>query len=137
MRQKAARVNNVLAWIVFLGTNVLIFLIALSVFGAAPASVHAMGGIIVWLVAWLLVITAVIARASKLNVGLSILVLLLIFPVQGIFAHGEFPSRVINALHAANGLTIMWLSFWLAVGSAKAKFAVPEEEMVVATAAGD
>ena len=134
MRAIAAKANNILSWIMFLGANVAIFLIALSVFGAAPREVHAAGGLLIWLISLLNLIAALIARTSWLNVGISLLTALLIMPVQGILVHTEFPFPAINALHAANGLAILYLSYFLANGRAKATFEAPESAPAAAPA---
>lgn len=124
MRVVFARTHNVLAWLVFVGANLAIVLIALNVFGVASTEVHAWGGRVLMLLALLLVVAALISRTSRLTVGFSIVVFLLLMPVQGVLAYTDFPSPVINALHAVSGLTILWMSYSLAYGRARAT--VPE-----------
>jgi hypothetical protein len=132
MREVAAKINNFLAWIIFLGTNLQFVLIALSVFGAASSDIHAAGGFFVWLIAILAFIAALVARASRLNIGLSFLTALLIMPVQGMLVHTEFSIQAVHALHAVNGLAILYLSYMLANGRARATF---EEPRAIATTA--
>jgi hypothetical protein len=135
MRAIAAKVNNILSWIMFIGVNIAFFLIALSVFGAAQSQVHAAGGFLIWLVSLLNLIAALIARTSWLNVGVTFLTAALIMPVQGILVHTEFPFPAINALHAVNGLAILYLSYMLANGRAKATFKAPETASAATPAA--
>ena len=116
MRKTFARIHNGLAWALFIGCNLAFFLIALSVFGAASPEVHAWGGRILWFISLAMVIAVLLARPSGATIGMTILVCLLIFPGQGIFAYMDFGSRFVNALHAVNGLSIMWLSLALARG---------------------
>jgi hypothetical protein len=132
MRETAAKINTILSWAVFLGTNLQFVLIALSVFGAASSQTHAAGGFFVWLIAILALIAALVARANRLNMAVSFLTALLIMPVQGILVHTEFSIPAIHALHAVNGLAILYLSYMLANGRARATF---EEPATLSTAA--
>lgn len=119
MRSFAAKAHNVLSWGMLLGANIVIVLIGLTVFAGMPADAHRGGGFLVGIMALLAVIFSLIARSSARNIWVSILTLVL-FVLQPLFAYGEFPIRAMNALHVANGLTIMWLSYALAVGKARA-----------------
>jgi hypothetical protein len=133
MRQFFARTHNVLSWFVFVGANLAIVLIAMTVFGAVSSEVHAWGGRALMLLALLLLIAALISRTSRLTVGFSVGVFLLLMPVQGLLAYTQFPSPMINALHAVSGLTILWMSYSLAHGRARAT--VPEEKTEISAEA--
>lgn len=134
MRETAAKINTMLSWAVFIGTNLQFVLIALSVFGAASSQIHAAGGFFVWLIAILALFAALVARANRLNMALSFLTALLIMPVQGILVHSEFAIPAIHALHAVNGLAILYLSYMLANGRARATFDVPAAAPLPTTA---
>jgi len=134
MKATAARINTFLAWLIFAGANLQIFLIALSVFGAASSEVHAWSGRVLMLFGLLAAIAAVVARCSRLNIGLSILVMLLLFPVQGIFAYLEFPLPAVNALHAVTGLAILYGSYSLAHGRARATLPAAQDARQMAAA---
>ena len=119
MKPLFARINTVLAWVVFLGGVSLFYLIALTVFGGADASLHARVGVILFLVSLVLGIAALISRSSRLNLILSISVPLLFF-VQGLLVHLPPLPPAVRALHALNGLAIMIICYLLANGRAKA-----------------
>ena len=132
MREIAAKINIALAWVLFAGANLAIVLIALSVFGAASREVHRMSGAMLGLITLLLVISALAARANRLNVGVSLLVFVLFF-FQPFFAYSEFSIPALHALHAVNGLAIMYLGYMLANGRARATFEAPEAALTQAT----
>lgn len=134
MREIAARTNTFLAWLIFAGANIQFFLIALSVFGAASSEVHAWGGRALMLVGILAVVAALLARSSRLNIGATILMALLLFPGQGILAYLEFPLPWLNALHAVSGLAILYLAYSLANGRARATLPAAQPERQAATA---
>ena len=119
MKQIAARIHNGLAWLIFLSSHLAIFLIALSVFGAAAPDVHGAFGRLMWLMALLMFLVSLVCRHSWRNVGFSFLVFFLLF-MQGIFVYmPTFPS-VVRAFHGLNGLAIMWLAYGLARGRVRA-----------------
>lgn len=134
MRNSAARTNTFLAWLIFAGANIQFFLIALSVFGAASSEVHAWGGRVLMLFGMLAVVAALLARSSTLNIGATVLMALLLFPGQGIFAYLEFPVPGLNALHAVSGLSIMYLAYSLANGRARAALPDPQPRRDALTA---
>ena len=119
MKPLFARINTVLAWVIFLGCAVLIYLIALSYFGGADATLHGSVGRILFLVSLLLTVTALISRSSRWNVALSILIPLMFF-AQGMFIYLPPLPPAGRALHALNGLTIMVFCYLLANGRARA-----------------
>ncbi len=135
MRQTFASIHTILAWLVFAGANIEFILIGMSVFGVASTEVHAWGGRVLILLALLLVIAALLSRTSGLTVGLSLLVLMLLMPGQGILAYTDFPTRALNALHALNGLLILWTAYALAHGRARATMPAEEQAAAAVTVA--
>jgi hypothetical protein len=135
MRQTSARIHNILAWALFVGANVAFFLIGLAVFGVARTEVHAWGGRTLQALAILLVIAALLSRTSRLTVVLSVVVFLQLMPLQAILAYSHFPTRMLNALHAANGIAILWVSYALAFGRARARVPVAEPKVVPSSVA--
>jgi len=125
MKRAFARIHNGLAWLLFAGSITQFFLIALTVFGAAGADVHANGGRLLMLVALLSLIVALIIRTSNANVLTSLAVFLLLFPGQGFLAYSDISGEA-RALHAVTGLLILGLAYAMANGFAKA--VVPEVE---------
>ncbi len=119
MRQMFARVHTVLAWIILVGCIGLIYLIALSVFGGGSAATHGAFGRYLFLASLVMLIVSLVARSSRLNVGLSTLVPLLFF-LQGMFVHLPLLPPAARALHALNGLIIMGACYLLAHGRARA-----------------
>jgi hypothetical protein len=108
----------------FAGCILQIYLIARYVFGSGDRDTHAFGGFILMFIALLSLIVALIIRANKWNVILSLAVLLLLYPVQGLLAYSDIDGAF-RALHGVNGILIMGLSYILANGFAKA--VVPEK----------
>ena len=137
MRQKSARIHNVLAWWVFVGAILQILLISQNVFGAIARDWHWVNGNLLYLVALLMVVTSLITRSSRANVILTVALFLLLFPVQAILAQGDLP-RWIKGLHGLNGMLIMFLARNLARGRARAT--LPEQRrqtVALASAATD
>jgi hypothetical protein len=119
MRQIAARIHMGLAWLIFLGCCLALYLIAVSVFGGGSAETHGAFGRVLFLVSLVMLIASLVCRSSKLNVGLSVLVPILFF-VQGIFVYLPPLPPTGRALHALNGLAIMGICYVLAHGRARA-----------------
>jgi hypothetical protein len=120
MKSKLARIHNILAWTIFAGCFVQIYLIALYVFKAVlTPELHAATGFLLALVALLSLIVALIIRVNKWNIILSLVVFLLLFPVQGILAYSDV-GGAIRALHGLTGMLILSFSYILANGFAKA-----------------
>lgn len=119
MKPLFARINTILAWVIFLGCAVLIYLIALSYFGGVDATLHGSVGRILFLVSLLLAVTSLISRSSRLNVVLSIQIPFMFF-AQGMFIYLPPLPPAGRALHALNGLTFMAFCYLLANGRAKA-----------------
>ena len=120
MKSKLARIHNILAWTIFAGCFVQIYLIALYVFKAVlTPELHVATGFLLALVALLSLIVALIIRVNKWNVILSLVVFLLLFPIQGILAYSDVGGSI-QALHGLNGMLILIFSYMLANGFAKA-----------------
>jgi hypothetical protein len=119
MRQLFARLHTALAWVIFLGGVVAIYLIAQSVFGGGSPANHGAFGRILFLVSLALLIAALVCRSSRLNIGLSLLVPVLLF-VQGVFVYLPAFGPAVRALHGVNGLVIMGICYVLAAGRARA-----------------
>ena len=137
MKNFLARMHNFLAWLIVAGCFMQIYLISRYVFGAGDSETHAIGGFLLMIVALLALIVALIIRVNKWNVILSLTVLLLLFPVQGILANSEIDGAF-RALHGVNGMLILTFSYILANGFAKAVVpkATTEETEQRAQAAG-
>lgn len=119
MKVLFARIHTALAWLIFLGGCVLLYLIALTVFGGGSSENHGAFGRILFLVSLAMLIASLVCRSSRLNVGLSVLVPILFF-VQGIFIYMPPLTPAVRALHAVNGFAIMTICYSLANGRARA-----------------
>lgn len=119
MRQIFARIHTALAWVIFLGGFAAIYLIAQSVFGGGSPANHGAFGRILFLISLALLIASLVGRSSRLNIGLSLLVPVLLF-AQGLFVYVPAFGPAVRALHGVNGLVIMGLCYMLAAGRARA-----------------
>jgi len=135
MRQIAGRIHIGLAWLLFLGCCLALYLIAVSVFGGGSTQNHGAFGRILFLVSLVMLIASLVCRSSKLNVGLSVLVPVLFF-VQGMFVYMPPLTPTIRALHALNGLAIMGICYTLAHGRARATV-TSKQSSVTSYQAGD
>jgi hypothetical protein len=123
MKSTIARVHTVLAWLAVLGSIVQFFMIALFIFNRVNLEVHATTGRVLEGVAALMLIAALIIRTSRRTTWYSVAVFLLLVPIQGILAYVDLPG-FLNALHAVTGTLILWLSYLLAAGNARATIPV-------------
>lgn len=130
MRQIAARIHMGLAWLIFLGGFVALYLIGVSVFGGGEATTHGAFGRILFVVSLVMLIVSLLCHSSKLNVGLSVLVPVMLF-MQGMFVYIPAFTPAIRALHVLNGLAIMGICYSLANGRARA--VVSSKEPAVST----
>jgi hypothetical protein len=135
MRKIFARIHNVLAWLIFAGCILQIFLISLAYFGAIEVSNHAFSGFLISVLALFMFISSLIVRSSGLNVILSLVVLLLLIPVQGLLAYSDELPNAVQGLHGLNGMLIMGLSYSLATSKIKATN-YEENKVVAAEAVG-
>lgn len=134
MKVTFARIHNILAWLAVLGCIVQFFMIGLMVFNHVSLEMHANTGRVLEGVAFFMLIDALIIRTSRRTTWYSVAVFLLLVPVQGILAYMDLPG-FLNALHAVNGTLILWLSYSLAAGSARAT--VPTGAVLIRTASTD
>jgi hypothetical protein len=134
MKPLFARIHTVLAWLIFLGCALLIYLIALAYFGGVSASMHGEVGRILFVLSLLMLIASLICRSSRLNIILSSQIPLMLF-AQGMFIHMPSLPPIARALHALNGLTIMVFCYLLANGRARATVENPSS--AAAGLAGD
>jgi hypothetical protein len=119
MKATLARVHTWLAWLAVLGCVVQFYMIAMSIFNSLSLTEHGNTGRIITVVAALMLIIALIIRSSRRTTWYSVAVLLLLFPIQGVFIYLDLPG-ILKSLHAVTGLLILWLSYSLAAGSARA-----------------
>jgi hypothetical protein len=119
MKTTLARIHTGLAWLVVIGSVVQFFMIGMVIFNSTPIDQHGSSGRILSGVAFLMMIVAIIIRTSRRTTWTSIAVVLLLFPVQGIFVYLDLPG-FLSALHAVTGIAILGLAYSLAAGRAKA-----------------
>ena len=100
MKPLFARINTILAWVIFLGCALLIYLIALSYFGGADVSLHGSVGRILFLLSILLAVTPLVSRSNRLNVAMSIQIPFMFF-AQGMFTYLPPLPPAGRALHAS------------------------------------
>lgn len=122
MRQIAARIHTGLAWLIFLGGFVALYLVGVSVFAGESAATHGAFGRILFLISLALLLFSLLCHSSRLNVGFSVLVPVMFF-MQGMFVYIPAFSPAIRALHVLNGLAIMGICYSLANGRARAVIA--------------
>ncbi len=133
MKGALSRIHNILAWLAVIGSVVQFFMIAMMVFAGVSLEAHANTGRILEGVAALMLVVALIIRTSRRTTWYSVAVFLLLFPIQGLLAYLEMPG-FLKALHAVTGTLILWLSYSMAAGSARA---VAVAEPVLKTASAD
>jgi hypothetical protein len=64
--------------------------------------------------ALVMLITALTGKLGGRQIGLSLLLLLLLFPGQGLLVHADFVPAVARALHPVFGISVMFLGRYLA-----------------------
>lgn len=134
MRPFFARLHSVLAWLIFLGCALLLYLIALAFFSGQSAATHGAVGRILFILSLLMLIASLVCRSGRLNIDLSILVPVLLF-AQGMFVYIPSLPPAGRAIHALNGLMIMGISYLLAHGRARAT--LESDRSTVVGLAGD
>jgi hypothetical protein len=134
MRRTLARIHNGLAWLIFAGSILQIFLISLAYFRAIETDTHGFSGFLIAFLALLMFISSLVVRSSVLNVLLSLVVFLLLFPVQGILAYESGLPNAVQGLHGLTGMLIMGLSYALAAGKVKATNYQETKEVAAAAA---
>jgi hypothetical protein len=98
------------AWIFVAGTVVQVFLAGLGVFRSpTDFEVHRNFGYALGLLSLVLLILAIAVRASRLQVGLAVL-LLVLFALQSVLVGVRTTTPEIAALHPLNGFAIVLTS---------------------------
>lgn len=120
MKTLFARFHNVLAWSIFIGCFGQLYLIGLAVFGGTSSNTHAEFGRVLIVASLVMLLAAVASRSSRLTIGLSALMPVLLL-MQGVFAYVPNLPPIVRALHALNGLVIMGACYLLANGRARAE----------------
>ena len=132
MKTTLARIHNGLAWLAVLGSVVQFFMIALMIFSGVSLEMHATTGRVLQGVAALMLIAALVIRTSPRTTWYSVAAFLLLVPIQGVLAYMDLPG-FLKASHALTGTLILWLSYQMAAGNAKA-VAAPEAQFKPASA---
>lgn len=113
MNNRSVKIHSFLGNFVFYWGFVQFALIGLTFFGAAPSVNHAYGGILLTIVALVMLITAITGKMGGRQIGLSLLLLLLLLPVQGLLIHLEGMPPLLRALHPVVGIAVMFLGRYL------------------------
>jgi hypothetical protein len=111
---RSAKIHRWLGNFVFYWGFVQVALIGLAFFGAASSELHAYGGVLLSVAALIMLITAIIGKLGGSQIGLSLLMLLLLFPGQGFLIHMEGLAPAVRALHPMIGIAVMFLGRYLA-----------------------
>src|SRR3972149_2730860 len=93
---------------VFMWGFVQIILIGAAYFGAVPPFYHAMGGLLLMVVALVMFILSLVGKMGGRIIGLS-LVMLVLLAGQGFFVRTEGLQAIVRALHPVFGIGIMFL----------------------------
>jgi hypothetical protein len=103
---------------VFMWGFVQIILIGAAYFGAVPPFYHAMGGLLLMVVALVMFILSLVGKMGGRIIGLSLLMLVLLAG-QGFFVRTEGLQAIVRALHPVFGIGIMFLGRSLAARAEK------------------
>ena len=104
---------------VFMWGFVQIILIGAAYFGVFSSDIHALGGLLLAIVALVMLILALVGRMGGTIIGLTLLVLLLLIPGQGFLLQTEGLPAYVKALHPIFGIGIMFLGRSLAARAEK------------------
>jgi hypothetical protein len=110
MRKVVSGIFAGLAWIVFAAVVAQFFFAGLGIFGASDFRAHRLNGSLLLPTSLVLLLLALIGRLGMVRIGLTGLLLVLIF-VQNLLVRG--PSLV-AALHPLNAVAILLVSLALA-----------------------
>ena len=103
-----------LAWLFVLAVAIQFFLAGLGVLGGESLEAHRQWGFIVLhLLPILMIVAAIVGRMGRTVIGLTVLLLLLVF-VQPLFADPALDPRWLRSLHVLNALFIFALGSYLA-----------------------
>lgn len=108
------KVHVFLGKFVFFWGFVQIALIGLAFFQVANSQLHAFGGLLLTIATLVMLITAITSKLGGRQIGLSLLLLLLLFPGQGFLVHADVVPAVARALHPVFGISVMFLGRHLA-----------------------
>lgn len=110
----SAKVHLFLGKFIFFWGFVQIALIGLAFFQVSTTEFHAYGGLLLTVAALVMLITALTGKLGGRQIGLSLLLLLLLFPGQGLLVHADFVPAMARALHPVFGISVMFLGRYLA-----------------------
>jgi hypothetical protein len=103
-----------LAWLFVLAVAIQFFLAGLGVLGGESLEAHRQWGFIVLhLLPILMIVAAIVGRMGWTVIGLTVLLLLLVF-VQALFADPALDPRWLGSLHVLNAVFIFALGSYLA-----------------------
>jgi hypothetical protein len=109
MQQMISQIHHRLAWIFLAGLLLQLYLAGAPMFGAASFQPHRMLGGALTIAAILFPVLALAGRLGRQRIGLSILLVALIF-VQGMLPALRGSVSWIAALHSVNALILMGVS---------------------------
>ncbi|HRN50636.1 MAG TPA: hypothetical protein PLC52_07345 [Anaerolineales bacterium] len=120
-KNRSTQIHIFLGKLIFFWGFMQIALIGLAHFGVTTTMYHAIGGVLLAVMALVMLITAITGKLGGRHIGLSVLLLLLVFPVQGFLVHAPVVPAVARALHPLFGISIMFLARYLSVQAAGKK----------------
>lgn len=112
-KNRSTQIHVFLGKFIFFWGFVQIALIGLAYFGVTTTIYHAFGGIVLSVATLVMLITAITGKMGGRHIGLSVLLLLLVFPGQGFLVHAPVVPAVARALHPLFGISIMFLARYL------------------------
>lgn len=112
-KSRSTQIHAFLGKFIFFWGFVQVALIGLAFFGVATTMYHAIGGVLLSVAALVMLITAITGKMGGRHIGLSVLLLLLLFPGQGFLVHAPVVPAVARALHPVFGISIMFLGRYL------------------------
>jgi hypothetical protein len=112
-KSRSTQIHAFLGKFIFFWGFVQVALIGLAFFGVTTAIYHAFGGVVLSVAALLMLITAITGKMGGRHIGLSLLLMLLVFPGQGFLTHAPVVPAVARALHPVFGISIMFLARYL------------------------
>jgi hypothetical protein len=120
-KNRSTQIHASVGKFIFFWGFVQVALIGLAYFGVATTMYHALGGIVLTVAALVMFITAITGKMGGRHIGLSLLLMLLVFPVQGMLTHAPFVPAVGRALHPIFGISIMFFARYLGQQAEAAK----------------
>ncbi|MEX2144453.1 MAG: hypothetical protein WD740_07655 [Anaerolineales bacterium] len=114
--------NKLFIWLgnfIFTWGFVQIILIGAAYFGVINSNIHGLGGLLLAIIALVMLILALAGRMGTPIIALTVLVLLMIMPLQGALLHIEGLPSYAKAMHPVFGIGIMFLGRSLAARAEK------------------